>query len=69
VKVLKVPSGHHVEVRVKSAGNGGYFEKSKDVFLGISTNTWDFDVLIADSESSEIDDSEYIGISWIDCVG
>jgi hypothetical protein len=50
-------------------GNRGYFEKSKDVFFGISTNIRVFGILIVDSESSEIGDSEYIGISWISCVG
>ena len=46
-----------------------YYERSRDVFFGISTNSWDFWVLIADSESSERGDSEYIGISWICWVG
>ena len=50
-------------------GNLEYYDKSKDVFFGISTNIWLFCVLIADSDSSGIDDSEYIGISWISCVG
>jgi hypothetical protein len=45
------------------SGNGEYFEKSKDVFFGISTNTWLFGISITDSESSERGDSEYIGIS------
>ena len=39
-----------------------YYERSKDVFFGTSTNTWLFCVLIADSESSERRDSEYIGV-------
>ena len=39
-----------------------YCKKSKDVFFGILTNIWLFWVLIADSESSEKVDSEYIGI-------
>ena len=43
-------------------GNSEYCERSKDVFFGISTNIWFFWVLIADSESSEKIDSEYIGI-------
>ena len=43
-------------------GNSKYYERSRDVFFGISTNSWDFWVLIADSESSERGDSEYIGI-------
>ena len=45
-----------------------YCERSKDVFFGILTNIWLFWVLIADSESSEIIDSEYIGIFWISYV-
>ena len=49
--------------------NSEYCKRSKDVFFGISTNIWLFWVLIADSESSEIIDSEYIGIFWISCVG
>ena len=49
--------------------NGEYWEKSKDVFFGISTNTWLFGKLTADSESSGRADSEYIGISWIYWVG
>jgi hypothetical protein len=49
--------------------NSEYCERSKDVFFGISTNIWLFWVLIADSESSEKVDSEYIGIFWISCVG
>ena len=39
-----------------------YCERSRDVFLGISTNSWFFWVPIVDSESSEREDSEYIGI-------
>ncbi len=46
-----------------------YYNKSKDVFFRISTNSWLFWVLISDSESSERGDSEYIGIFWIFCVG
>ena len=49
--------------------NSEYCDKLKDVFFGISTNGWFFWVLIADSESSERGDSEYIGIFWISCVG
>ena len=49
--------------------NSEYCEKSKDVFFGISTNIWLFRVLIADSESSERGDSEYIEIFWIFRVG
>ena len=44
-------------------GNSEYCERSKDVFFGISTNIWLFWVLIADSESLEKMDSEYIRIS------
>ena len=39
-----------------------YCDKSKDIFFGILMNSWFFWVLIADSESSEREDSEYIGI-------
>ena len=39
-----------------------YYKRSKDIFFGISTNIWLFWVLIADSESSEKIDSEYIRI-------
>ena len=46
-----------------------YCDKSKNIFFGISTNSWLFWVLVADSESSERGDSEYIGIFWISCVG
>jgi len=46
-----------------------YYERSKDVFFGISTNIWLFWVLIADSASSEKVDLEYIGIFWISYVG
>ena len=46
-----------------------YYDKSKNVFFGISTNSWLFWVLVADSESPERGDSEYIGIFWISCVG
>jgi hypothetical protein len=46
-----------------------YCERSKDVFFGISTNIWLFWVLVADSESSEKMDSEYIRILWISYVG
>ena len=49
--------------------NSEYYKRSKDIFFGISTNIWLFWVLIADSESSEIIDLEYIGIFWISCVG
>ena len=42
-----------------------YYNKSKDVFFGISTNSWLFWILISDSESSERGDSEYIEIFWI----
>jgi len=64
-----MPLGPKGVLGYAEVGNRGYFEKLKDVFIGISTNTWVFGILIADSESSEIGDSEYIGISWIDCVG
>lgn len=50
-------------------GSSEYCDKSKAVFFGISMNSWFFWVLIADSESSEREDSEYIGIFWISCVG
>ena len=50
-------------------GNSEYCERSRDVFFGISTNSWDFWIPIADSESLRRGDSEYIGISWISCVG
>ena len=50
-------------------GNLEYYKRSKDIFFGISTNIWLFWVLIADSESSEKMDSEYIRIFWISCVG
>ena len=43
-------------------GNEEYCEKSKDIFFGILTNIWLFYVSIADLESSEKGDSEYIGI-------
>ena len=43
-------------------GNSEYYERLKDIFFGISTNIWLFGVLIADSESPEKGDSEYIGI-------
>ena len=43
-------------------GNLKYYNKSKDIFFGISTIIWLFWVLVADSESSEKVDSEYIGI-------
>ena len=46
-----------------------YCKRSRDVFFEILMNNWDFWVLIADSESSERGDSEYIGIFWISCVG
>ena len=49
--------------------NGEYCDKSKDVFFGISTNTWHFGISSTDSELSERDDSEYIGKSCIHCVG
>jgi len=53
----------------KEDDNSEYCDKSKDVFFGISTNIWLVFVLIADSESPERGDSEYIGIFWISCVG
>ena len=40
--------------------NGENCERSKDVFFGISMNIWLFCILIADLESSERADSEYI---------
>jgi hypothetical protein len=43
-------------------GNVEYCERSKDVFFGISTNTRFFGVSTVDSESSKIEDSEYIKI-------
>ena len=49
-------------------GNSEYCDKLKDIFFGISTIIWLFWVLVADSESSEKVDSEYIGIFWISCV-
>ena len=49
--------------------NSEYYERSKDVFFGILTNIWLFWVLIADSESSEKMDLEYIGIFWISYIG
>ena len=49
-------------------GNLEYYKKSKDIFFGILINIWLFWVLIADSESSEIIDLEYIGIFWISYV-
>ena len=49
--------------------NSEYCERSKDVFFGILTDSWLFCVLIADSESSERGDSEYIEIFWISYVG
>ena len=45
------------------------YERSKDIFFRISTNIWLFCVLIADLESSERADSEYIRFFWISCVG
>ena len=50
-------------------GNLEYYEESKDIFFGISTNIWLFWVLVTDSESSGREDSEYIGIFWISYVG
>ena len=49
-------------------GNLEYCERSRDVFFGILMNSWDFWVLIADSESSEKGDLEYIRIFWISCI-
>jgi len=46
-----------------------YCKRSKDVFFGILINIWLFWVLIADSESLEKIDLEYIEIFWISCVG
>ena len=46
-----------------------YYKKLRDIFFKILTNSWDFWVLIADSESLEKGDLEYIGISWIFYVG
>ena len=48
--------------------NSKYYKRSKDVFFGILMNIWLFWVLIADSESLEKVDLEYIGIFWISCV-
>ena len=48
--------------------NSKYCERSKDVFFRILINIWLFWVLIADSESSEKMDLEYIGIFWISYV-
>ena len=45
------------------------YKRSKDIFFRISTNIWLFCVLIADLESSERADSEYIRFFWINCVG
>ena len=42
--------------------NSEYCDKLKDVFFGISIDSWLFCVLIIDSESSERGDSEYIRI-------
>ena len=39
-----------------------YCDKSKNIFFGISTNSWLFWVLITDSESLERGDLEYIEI-------
>jgi hypothetical protein len=50
-------------------GSEEYYERSKDDFFGISTNIWPFCVSTADSDSLRIGDSEYIGISWRNCVG
>ena len=50
-------------------GNLEYCERSKDVFFGILTNIRLFWVLIADSESLEKMDLEYIGIFWISYIG
>ena len=46
-----------------------YYDKLKDVFFGILIDSWLFCVLIADSESLERGDLEYIGIFWISYVG
>ena len=51
------------------AGSGEYYKRSKDDFFGISTNIWLFCALTADSDSSRIGDSEYIGIAWRSYVG
>ena len=45
-----------------------YYKRLKNVFFGILINSWLFCVLIADSESLEREDSEYIKIFWISCV-
>ena len=42
--------------------NSEYYNKLKDIFFGISINSWFFWVLITDSESSERENSEYIRI-------
>ena len=39
-----------------------YYERSRDIFLGILTNGWFFWVPIIDSESLEREDLEYIEI-------
>ena len=49
-------------------GNSEYCERSRGVFFGFSTNSWDFWILIADSESLERGDSEYIKIFWISYI-
>ena len=49
--------------------NGENYERSKDIFFGISMNIWLFCILIADLESSERVDLEYIRFFWISCVG
>ena len=49
-------------LKYKEDDNLEYCDKSKDVFFGISTNIWLIFVLIADSESLERGDSEYIRI-------
>ena len=46
-----------------------YYNKSKDIFFKILTNIWLFWVLIADLESLEKIDLEYIGIFRISYVG
>ena len=49
--------------------NGENCERSKDIFFGILTNIWLFCVLIADLESLERANLEYIRFFWISCVG
>ena len=45
-----------------------YYDKSKDIFFGILMIIWLFWVLVADSESLEKVDLEYIRIFWISYV-